>query len=550
MSNISDFFNDFIPNYNKPSSITISNLIPVTKSGHQITIGKGTCSEVYLAKDFKTENNIYAIKHMNKSHIIKEIYTLQIIYNEIEIHSRLNHKNIITLYNKYENDTDIYLIMEYANKGNLYNLLQRKKYFKEQEAYFYFKQVVEAISYLHSYNIIHRDIKPENLLLSDNNDENNKNNLILKLCDFGWCTLLSNNNDHRNTICGTVEYMAPEILNNEEYNKGIDIWALGILLYELCHGYSPFNNETNNKKNKINIIEKKIKESTFKIKDELSFECKDLIKKCLIKDLNKRITIEDIIKHPFLKKWENQEKNNNTKVNVNNNKDYFKILNDNKNIIKNSLPIKNRNKNNLFLDDNTKKPNHSNTLTTTILKEHKNYYTNNIEKVKKCVKLILTDSENDDISDEDKNNINDTSTTFDDEKPKKIYNTNYKLNELKNLNNTSFKKEYPKSSKGKEYPKSSKEILNLEDKFTNLNESILTNSSNILIYKNNNQINRRNSEIKIIRLKMNKIDKKYNISNNSPFINKRLSTTFTNKNLDFNSINNIEKDFPLNELDY
>ena len=113
MSNLIDFYNDLIPNY-KTSSITISNLIPVSKNGHQINVGKGTCSEVYIAKDFKSENKIYAIKHMNKAHIIKEIYTLQIIYNEIEIHSRLNHKNIITLYNKYENDTDIYLIMEFA----------------------------------------------------------------------------------------------------------------------------------------------------------------------------------------------------------------------------------------------------------------------------------------------------------------------------------------------------------------------------------------------------------------------------------------------------
>ena len=578
MSNLIDFYNDLIPNY-KTSSITISNLIPVSKNGHQINVGKGTCSEVYIAKDFKTENKIYAIKHMNKAHIIKEIYTLQIIYNEIEIHSRLNHKNIITLYNKYENDTDIYLIMEFANKGNLYNLLQRKKYFKEKEAYFYFKQVVDAIYYLHSYNIIHRDIKPENLLLSDNHDENNSNNnlnnknnnIILKLCDFGWCTLLSNNNDHRNTICGTVEYMAPEILNNEEYNKGIDIWALGILLYELCHGYSPFNNENNNKKNKINIIEKKIKESNFIIKDELSFECKDLINKCLIKDLNKRITIEDIIKHPFLKKWENEENDNNNKVNENNYKNNFKTFNNIENNIFTSSPIKNRNKKNLFLEDNTNKPNRSNTLKTSIFKEHKNYNTNNniynVDKVKKCVKLMLNDSESEN-DDNEKNNINDSSSSFDDEKPKKIYINDYKLNELKSITKTNLKMDYPKSSN---------QIINIS-KLTNSNESILTTSSNIVNENNNNNYNinnknqpfRRNSEKKIIKLKMNKIDKKntfhlndlyknnnnisFNNNNGSPIINRHLSSTFTNKNLcynlnkEFNLINNIENDFPLKDF--
>ena len=575
MSNINDFYNDLIPNY-KTSSITISNLIPVSKNGHQINVGKGTCSEVYIAKDVISENKIYAIKHMNKSHIIKEIYTLQIIYNEIEIHSRLNHKNIITLYNKYENDTDIYLIMEFANKGNLYNLLQRKKYFKEKEAHFYFKQVVDAIYYLHSYNIIHRDIKPENLLLSDNNDENNlnnkNNNIILKLCDFGWCTLLSNNNDHRNTVCGTVEYMAPEILNNEEYNKGIDIWALGILLYELCHGYSPFNNENNSKKNKINIIEKKIKESNFIIKDELSLECKDLIKKCLIKDLNKRITIEDIIKHPFLKKWENEE-NENNKINENKFKNYFKTFNNNDNItFTNSPSIKNRNKKNLFLEDNTNKPKHSNTFKTSIFKEHKNYYTNNntnnVDKIKKCVKLMLNDSESEN-DDNEKNNINDTSSSFDDEKPKKIYINDYKLNELKTINNTKFKMDYPKSSN---------QIINYS-KLTNSNESILTTSSNIVNDNNNNNYNnnsnnnynnnqpfRRNSEIKIIKLKMNKIDKKNTFTlsdlkknnnnniNDTPVINRHMSSTFTNKNLcynlnkEFNLINNIENDLPLKDF--
>jgi len=120
--------------------------------------------------------------------------------------------------------------LEYASSGTLFNLIKKKKNLDEKTAFHYFIQTSAADIFLHENNLVHRDLKPENILIDENNN--------IKLCDFGWCVELSMGN--RVTFCGTYEYMAPEIIKEKPYNQGIDIWSLGILLYELIHGYSPF----------------------------------------------------------------------------------------------------------------------------------------------------------------------------------------------------------------------------------------------------------------------------------------------------------------------
>ena len=272
------------PFYDKEKSML--NLIPVQNNENKI-IYKGTYSNVYLYKDIKTEELI-SVKHIEKQLYIKYLNTTQIIYNEIEIQSRIVHPNIIRLYNIYENTSSIYLLMEFAKNGNLYSLIRRRKGMNEKNAYNYFSQIVNAVYFLHKNNIIHRDIKPENIVLDENEN--------CKLCDFGWSIIL-NDNSKRNTFCGTLEYMAPEIINNEGYEKSIDIWSLGILLYEMIHGYCPFNSNNNNKNN--SILNKIINEN-FKIKKDISNECKDLIYKMLEKDYKKRINIEQILNHQFM----------------------------------------------------------------------------------------------------------------------------------------------------------------------------------------------------------------------------------------------------------
>ena len=254
-----------------------------------IELGSGAYGRVYLVSHNETKEE-YALKVIEKKKLLNMYGNCDIIYNEVNIHSKLEHPNIIRLYNIKETDKEINIIMEYAKNGNLYQLISKNKSgFSEKEAFQYFIQVVNAVYFLHENQIIHRDIKPENLLIGDNN--------IIKLCDFGWARNLTLKN--RSSFCGTVEYMAPEIIESENYDFSVDIWSLGILLYELLFGHSPFKDKTTH-----NTIVN-IKLHDLKFDKEISEECKDLINKLLEVNKEKRINMKDILKHDFVKKNEN-----------------------------------------------------------------------------------------------------------------------------------------------------------------------------------------------------------------------------------------------------
>ena len=252
-------------------------------------LGSGSFGRVFLVSHNETKK-LFALKEIDKRKLMVSYGKCDIIYNEINIHSKLDHENIIKLYNVHENNETIYIIMEYAENGNLFELIKKEKNgLSEDKAFEYFIQVVNAVYYLHNNNIIHRDIKPENILIGANNK--------IKLCDFGWAKELTLEN--RSTFCGTVEYMAPEIVENENYDYGVDIWSLGILLYELLYGHSPF--KANNTKNVILNI--KSHEFTYDDTNKnISNTCKDLIKKLLNNNPQKRYKIKDILEHPFIKK--------------------------------------------------------------------------------------------------------------------------------------------------------------------------------------------------------------------------------------------------------
>ena len=276
--------NKFDPNY------SYKYLTFITEN---IEISSGSYGKVFLAKNNKN-NEVCAVKTIDKKKIFKMHGNLEIIYNEIGIHSRLNHKNIIKLYNVYEDKKQIKIIMEYALNGNLYEKIKKEKIgFSEKKTFKYFIQVLNAINFLHKNNIIHRDIKPENILIDKYNN--------LKLCDFGWSKEI--NVGKRSTFCGTVEYMAPEIIDNENYDFSVDIWSLGILLYEMLFGYSPFRGTS------LNDIVINIKEGNliFDNRKNISFECKDLIKKLLIHNPEKRLKIKDVLYHPFILKNTEEE---------------------------------------------------------------------------------------------------------------------------------------------------------------------------------------------------------------------------------------------------
>ena len=283
-------------------------------------LGSGSYGRVYLIKHNKT-NEEYALKVIDKKKFKQMYGKVDIIKNEISIHSKLIHENIIRLYNAYKDENSINLIMEYAKSGNLFELLSKpenKKGLDEQRAFDYFIQVVNAVYFLHQNNIIHRDIKPENILIGKKG--------LLKLCDFGWAKEL--NLENRSTFCGTMEYMAPEIVGSENYDFSVDIWSLGILLYELIFGHSPFK-----AKNMKSVI-LNIKSHDLTYEKPISLECRNLIEKLLNINPQKRLKIKDILEHPFVKKYsKNYLLRKNAEFNYNSNGDnkYLDMIN-NKNI--------------------------------------------------------------------------------------------------------------------------------------------------------------------------------------------------------------------------
>ena len=259
-------------------------------------LGYGTNSIVYLVKH-KEISNFFALKVINKDLLIKK-NLLNSIYNEIDFHSKLFHKNIIHLIAIYEDENNINIILEYANSENL--LIKKKNIKSEKEIFTLFIQILNALCFLHENNLLHRDIKPENILIHNKNE--------IKLCDFGTCN--ENFIGNRNTICGTFEYMAPEIIKEKSYDKSVDIWSLGIVLYELTHGFTPFNMKFNGNKKYDEIIKELILNKYDFNKGLIRFvseSCLNLIKSMIEYNPIKRIKMREILKDEFILKFSDKK---------------------------------------------------------------------------------------------------------------------------------------------------------------------------------------------------------------------------------------------------
>ena len=250
-------------------------------------IGKGGFGEVWKVIHKQT-NKTYVIKVIDKISIFEQKLVDQ-MNREIEMMYKLNHPHVMKLVNHFEDNEKFYMIMPYAGKGQLYSLLRRQVRFDQRTAAQYMRETIEAVRYLHSFSpkIIHRDIKPENLLLDDN--------YRVKLSDFGWANY-QDENQLRKTFCGTPEYLSPEMIRKTGHNYLVDIWTLGVLLFELLAGYAPFTG-ANQSELFINI--KKLK-----INWPIDFPplAKNLVSKILKLNPNERLSIQEISNHPWFEK--------------------------------------------------------------------------------------------------------------------------------------------------------------------------------------------------------------------------------------------------------
>jgi len=253
--------------------------------GH--SLGQGRFGRVFLARE-KESKFIIALKVLFKSQLLEAEVEHQ-LRREIEIQAHLKHPNILRLYGYFYDSQRVYIILEYAPAGELYKELTRKKKFTEAKAASYAWDLIKALQYCHARHVIHRDLKPENILIGANGS--------LKIADFGYAVHALNS--RRATVCGTLDYLAPEMIESKDYDQSVDIWSLGCIIYEFLVGKPPFEAPS------MEETYTKICTEPLTFPAQISPEAKDMISRLLAKDTSNRATFEEMAEHPWIKKYVN-----------------------------------------------------------------------------------------------------------------------------------------------------------------------------------------------------------------------------------------------------
>lgn len=269
------------------------------------TIGMGGFAECYKCKHKKSGKE-YAVKIINKAQD-------RHVYDEVEIMSKVSqHPNIVKLYDLFEDKERVYIVMEYLRGGELYDKIIKQKVFSEKEASSVILQIANVLSYLHKNNIVHRDLKPSNILYADNTNDPE----MLRVSDFGFAKLLRHDNGMLMTPCFTANFVAPEVLKKQGYDKSCDMWSLGVILYVMLVGKLPFqaqpvpadpaqtqhdpSEEILNKIQNLDIHSLTTGQSWSMISKQ---GC-DLVERLLCKDSSKRITAVEVLHHTWIRERE------------------------------------------------------------------------------------------------------------------------------------------------------------------------------------------------------------------------------------------------------
>jgi len=250
-------------------------------------LGSGAFSVVKEATHKKNGEKV-AIKIIKKTTVAGE--DIKLLRREIANLKTLDHPNIMKLFEVYEDKDQFYLVMELVVGKELFDKIVERGQYSEKDASNITRQFVSAIEYLHSKGIAHRDLKPENLLSLGSGE-----NEVIKVADFG---LSKNFGDEKMmTSCGSPGYVAPEVLECETYDKAVDMWSIGVIIYILLVGYPPFYADNDP------ALFKKIMACEYEFGegwDAISYEAKDLVKNLLVKDPKKRLTATQVLKHPWI----------------------------------------------------------------------------------------------------------------------------------------------------------------------------------------------------------------------------------------------------------
>ncbi|KAF2876491.1 kinase-like domain-containing protein [Massariosphaeria phaeospora] len=260
-------------------------------------LGKGHFASVYLCVE-KSSGIRYAVKKFEKSSGPGEKSKMEGLQQEIAVLMGVSHPTLLCLKDTFDEDDGIYLVLELAAEGELFNWIVMKKRLTETEARKVFVQLFQGVKYLHERNIVHRDIKPENILLTDKE-------LNIKLADFGLAKIIGEES-FTTTLCGTPSYVAPEILesgNHRRYTRAVDVWSLGVVLYICLCGFPPFSDELYSNDNPYTLSQQ-IKTGRFDYPspywDDVGDPALDLIDRMLTVDVDSRITIDECLEHPWL----------------------------------------------------------------------------------------------------------------------------------------------------------------------------------------------------------------------------------------------------------